>query len=118
MICAGKDLVALASRNPFGNEPISSDVVRFVSVLPKRPRAAPSLPLNLPADGDWLLRILALENKFVLGMYRRHMKAIRYLGMIDTLFGVPATTRNWNTIKAIVKVLERFRGQTTLAPNS
>jgi predicted RNA-binding Zn-ribbon protein involved in translation (DUF1610 family) len=25
------------------------------------------------------------------------MKTISYLGQIDTLFGVPATTRNWNT---------------------
>ena len=34
------------------------------------------------------------------------MKTIRYLNKIDTLFGVPVTTRNWNTITAIVKVLE------------
>jgi uncharacterized protein (DUF1697 family) len=33
------------------------------------------------------------------------MKAIGYLGTIDQLFGVPATTRNWNTITAIAKVL-------------
>jgi uncharacterized protein (DUF1697 family) len=34
------------------------------------------------------------------------MKAIASLGTIDQLFGVPATTRNWNTITAIAKVLE------------
>jgi uncharacterized protein (DUF1697 family) len=33
------------------------------------------------------------------------MKTITYLGQIDKLFGVPATTRNWNTINAIVRVL-------------
>jgi uncharacterized protein (DUF1697 family) len=42
---------------------------------------------------------------FVFGVYRRQMKAIGYLGKIDQLFGVPATTRNWNTITAIAKVL-------------
>jgi hypothetical protein len=41
----------------------------------------------------------------VLGVYRREMKAIGFLGEIDRLFGVPATTRNWNTILAIAKVL-------------
>jgi uncharacterized protein (DUF1697 family) len=34
------------------------------------------------------------------------MKTISYLGQIDKLFGVPATTRNWNTILAIVRLLK------------
>jgi hypothetical protein len=38
-------------------------------------------------------------------MYRRQMKVIGYLGRLDRLFGVPVTTRNWNTITAIAKVL-------------
>jgi hypothetical protein len=42
-------------------------------------------------------------------MYRRHMKTIGCLGQIDKLCGVPATTRNWNTIVAIVRIL---KGQT------
>jgi hypothetical protein len=38
-------------------------------------------------------------------VYRRHMKVISYLGTFDRLFGVPVTTRNWNTIIAISRVL-------------
>ena len=37
------------------------------------------------------------------------MKAVGYLGSIDCLFGVPATTRNWNTITAIGNVLDKGR---------
>jgi hypothetical protein len=33
------------------------------------------------------------------------MKAIGYLGTLDRLFGVPVTTRNWNTVSAIANVL-------------
>jgi uncharacterized protein (DUF1697 family) len=106
MICTGKDVMTMVAGDPFGNEPISANVVRFVSVLSQRPRVLPSLPLGLPAEGPWLLRILATQNRFVFGMYRRHMKAIRYLGMIDKIFGAPVTTRNWNTFAAIVKVLK------------
>jgi uncharacterized protein (DUF1697 family) len=62
-------------------------------------------PVCFPSRGNWLLKILAIENRFVFGVYRRQMKAIRYLGEIDRLFGVPATTRNWNTITAIARVL-------------
>jgi len=34
------------------------------------------------------------------------MKAISYLGRLDGVFGVPVTTRDWNTITAIAKVLD------------
>src|SRR4030095_4010713 len=118
MICTGQDLIAVASGDPFGSEPIHSDVVRFVSVMAKRPRVLPSLPLNLPAAGAWLLRIVATENRFVFGMYRRHMKTIRYLGMVDTLFGVPVTTRNWSTFTSIIKVLNADRKRTTTSTSS
>jgi hypothetical protein len=63
------------------------------------------MPLRLPADGPWLVRILARDDRFVFGMYRRHMKVIGYLGALDRLFGASATTRNWNTIMAIARVL-------------
>lgn len=33
------------------------------------------------------------------------MKVIGYLGTFDRLFGVPVTTRNWNTMTAIAKTL-------------
>ena len=39
-------------------------------------------------------------------MYRRHMKTIGYLGQIDKLYGAPATTRTWNTIAAILRILK------------
>jgi len=109
MFCTGQDVLAMAAGDPFANEPVRSDVVRFVSVLASRPRLLPSLPLSVPADGTWLVRILARENRFVFGMYRRHMKTIRYLGLIDSLFGVPVTTRNWNTFTAIVNLLRKRR---------
>ena len=67
--------------------------------------SAPTTPMSLPSRGRWLLKILARDNRFVFGVYRRHMKAISYLGTFDRLFGVPVTTRNWNTITAIARVL-------------
>ena len=105
MICQGREIVRLMSRNHFAEHPVRPDVVRFLTVLAKRPRSAPSTPMSLPASGEWLLKILAIDDRFVFGVYRRHMKAIGYLGTFDRLFGVPATTRNWNTVTAIAKVL-------------
>jgi uncharacterized protein (DUF1697 family) len=77
-----------------------------VSILSKAVRARPALPLTLPPGREWCVRVIASTNRFVLGVYRRRMKTITYLGQIDKLFGAPATTRNWNTINAIVRVLK------------
>lgn len=105
MICDGREIVRLMSRDHFASVRVRPDVVRFVSVLSQRPRTAPSMPVCFPAEGQWLLKVLAQDNQFVLGVYRRQMKAIAYLGMLDRMFGSPATTRNWNTIQAISRVL-------------
>ena len=56
-------------------------------------------------EKDWLLKILKIEKQFVIGIYRREMKAIGYLGKIEKILGVPATTRSWNTIQKVVQVL-------------
>jgi uncharacterized protein (DUF1697 family) len=109
MICQGRDIVRLMSRRHFADQPARPDIVRFVSVLPQRPRSAPSTPMSFPATGKWLLKILTTENRFVFGLYRRHMKVIGYLGTLDRLFGCPVTTRNWNTIVAIARVLGHDR---------
>ena len=105
MICQGREIVRLMSQNHFADHPVRPGIVRFVSVLSKRPRSAPSLPMSFPSNGTWLLKILARDNRFVVGLYRRHMKVIGYLGTFDRLFGVPVTTRNWNTMTAIARVL-------------
>ena len=107
VLCEGRDLIRLERENPFDAEPSRPDVVRFVSILSKAGRLKPAIPIALPqnGEGDWLVRVVAANKRFVFGMYRRHMKTIGYLGKIDQLFGVPATTRNWNTIMAVARIL-------------
>jgi hypothetical protein len=61
--------------------------------------------MRFPSNGQWLMKILTRRGRFVIGMYRRHMKVIGLLGALDRLYGVSVTTRNWNTIVAIARVL-------------
>jgi len=105
MICRGRDILGLMGRRHFAEQPVRPDVVRFLSILSKSPRSTPAIPVSFPSSGKWLLKILARESRFVFGVYRRQLKAIGYLGEIDRLFGVPATTRNWNTIISVAKLL-------------
>ncbi len=122
MICPAKQIVDLMRRDPFSRQPSGPNITQFVNILhkPLRKRIAfdlvrtsniehqrsqlPSLPVSLPSDNDWLLKIIAIRGRFVLGLYRRQMKVITYLGKIEKLLGVPATTRNWNTIEKVVKI--------------
>jgi uncharacterized protein (DUF1697 family) len=107
VIFPARDIARLMSHNPFADQPLRRGAVRFVSVLSKRPRAAPRMPMTLPPKGAWLLRILARDGRFVFGLYRRHMKVIGYLGTFDRLFGVPVTTRSWTTMATLAGVLAR-----------
>jgi uncharacterized protein (DUF1697 family) len=130
MICPARDIIKLTSQDPFSGQPSGPNITQFVSVLHKPLRTGvrsdvnqtsnlksasgrircgepqtSDLPVSLPSDDDWLLKIIAIEGRFVLGLYRREMKAISYLGKIEKLLGVPVTTRNWNTIEKVAKVL-------------
>ncbi|MBL7958982.1 DUF1697 domain-containing protein [bacterium] len=105
VICKGREILDLMSQNPFAHMPVRPDIVHFVSFLSRRPRSEPRMPLDLPSVGRWLVKIIDRKDRFVFGQYRRDMKVISYLGTVDRLFGVPVTTRNWNTITAIAKVL-------------
>jgi hypothetical protein len=104
-ICEGREIVQLLANDLFASGPAPPGVVRFVTVLSRVPRSGPELPMSLPPRGQWLLQVLARDGRFVIGQYRRHLKAITYLGGLDRAFGVPATTRNWNTLTAIAKAL-------------
>jgi uncharacterized protein (DUF1697 family) len=105
MICDGGDIVRLASRDPFVRQPSRRDIVRFVSVLSRRPRALPPIPLNLPSADDWCVKVLRCQDRYVLGVYRREMRTISCLGRLEKVLGVPAATRNWNTILEIARIL-------------
>jgi uncharacterized protein (DUF1697 family) len=111
MICPAPDILQLVSKNPFARQPSGADITRFVTVLHNSARELPSLPLNMPSDDNWLLRIVCVHNRFVLGIYRRQMKAISYLAKVEKRIGVPVTTRNWNTIEKVVQVLSQEKLQ-------
>lgn len=106
MLCDGRDLIALETTDPFNGEPARPEIVRFLSVLSKSARLPASGPIRLPSDGEWLVRIVGTKGRFAFGEYRRHMKTIGYLGRLDKLLGARATTRNWNTVLSVVRILK------------
>lgn len=106
LICRGSDILRVGCGDPFAGQPSAPDIVRFVSVLAKRRQPVFPFPINIPADGRWCVRILDCYGRFVFGLYRREMRAISCLGQLEKIFGVAATTRNWNTIQAVARILQ------------
>ena len=81
---------------------------RFLTVLQKPLRKRPALPIEAPAGRDWEVRILAIQGPFVLSLWRRMGKGVLYPNeVVEKTFGIPATTRNWNTISAIREIVGR-----------
>ncbi len=109
MVCSALEVLNLSPAEPFVNEPFGPDIVRFVSVLPKRTPVPVALPINLPAGENWLVRLLAIRGRFAFGLYRRNMQTLRFLGQIEKHLGGSVTTRNWNTFSNLFEILRTKR---------
>ena len=105
MICPGRDVLALARGDWFGNAPAGKDLGRFVSVLQKAPRTKPPLPIEQPAGAKWEVRVVAITGKFALSV--RRLGQTYSNAVVEKHLGIPATTRNWNTIETIREILEK-----------
>ena len=82
MVCPAGQIITLATEDPFSGQPSGEQITQFVSVLAKSLPLPLPLPHCLPSPEDWLFKITAIKGRFVLGLYRRDMKAIGYLGNI------------------------------------
>jgi len=105
MICPARDVLALARGDWFRAGPEGKDIGRFVSVMQKVPRVMPQLPIEEPAGDKWEVRIVAIYGKFALSFRTPGRKGVYPNAAVEKQFGIPATTRNWNTISTICKIL-------------
>jgi len=107
MICDDKDILRLASSEPFAGQPVDKSIIHFVSVLGKRGKTTLAFPLSFPPTGEWSLKVIGHEGQFVYGMFRREMKAIGSLDQLRKVFGSSSTTRSWSTILRIAGILKQ-----------
>ena len=47
IVCEGREIVRLMAAGHFANQPIRRDIVRFITVLSRRPRSTSSMPMNI-----------------------------------------------------------------------
>lgn len=106
VIVTGRELLQLVATEPFGRRAPASNEQRFLTVLVGRPRRIPTLPVTIPPAATWQVKIVSRSGRFVTSVWRRQAGTLLYPNVaIEKLIG-PATTRNWNTIRAICKILQ------------
>jgi uncharacterized protein (DUF1697 family) len=106
MICKARDLIDLVSADPFVEEAADAGVRRFVSVLARRTSRRFELPLIEPEVRAWQVKVLGVQGRFAVSLWRRTGKAIAYPNeVVEKHLAVPATTRNWDTISKVCKIL-------------
>lgn len=107
MICRAREIMALADGKQFGKEPAGKGIQRFVSIMQKAPAKLPALPVEAPIGGKWEVRVVAVTGQFALSWRRPGPKGVYANAVVEKILGVPATTRNWNTIIAICDLLSK-----------
>jgi uncharacterized protein (DUF1697 family) len=115
VICRDREVLDLAGVDPYPEDACFTGLRRFVSVLEKRPRTLPGLPLRAarraqdrfnPGDDEWEINIVRVTGRFVLSFWRRLGGGfLEPNGVVEKKFGVLSTTRTWNTMCAIRDVL-------------
>ncbi len=110
MVCRGRDVLELHRADPSGRARAGT-VTRYVTVLARRPRRLPPLPVHRPPGRAWQVRVVCVQGVFVVSLHRRTGRPLIYPNaVVEQQFGVPATTRNWSTIGAICDILTAGQG--------
>jgi uncharacterized protein (DUF1697 family) len=105
MICPAREVIALTGGEPFQAAQAGKGVGQFVSVLQRRPRALPRLPLEQPAGAMWEVRIFQITGRFALSIRRPGRTGVYSNAVVEKHLGLPATTRNWNTFETLRAIL-------------
>ena len=81
---------------------------RFVTFLAQPPARTPVLPHALPDAPDWELRLDAVVGTDVLSSWRPVGERRNYYAneVVEKKFGVPGTTRGWETLEKLRALLE------------
>ena len=106
MICPAKEILDLARASPFKNEPTGKDRQAFVTIMSKPPATLPKLPIYAPSQDKWEVKVVRITGVCALSLWQRLKENALYPNqVIEKQFGVATTTRNWNTIEKVAKLL-------------
>jgi uncharacterized protein (DUF1697 family) len=106
MICSAKEIVDLVRDNPLRNEKTGRDRRVFLTVMSAAPAKLPKLPIYAPNRKNWEVSLAWIRGTLALSLWQRLRDNPLYPNQIvEKQFGVRTTTRTWDTIEKVAKVL-------------
>ena len=97
------ELRILAASDPFGGAEAGPDVKLYVALLAEPPKKHPVLPLVVAKEGLEVVGFVGLD-AFIVSRRVKGRFGFPNL-LVEKALGVEATTRNWNTVLKIAKLV-------------
>jgi uncharacterized protein (DUF1697 family) len=108
IVCTGREITDLLRAQPFPSPASSKDERRVVSIMARRLRTRPRLPISRPAAGQWQVKIVGVSGPFAMSLWRPRRQALLYPNaVVEEDLGVQATTRSWSTLCKVGDILLR-----------
>jgi len=106
VVTAG-EIQALVEKKPFSGAKFTKKQRGWVAVLCGKPKTLAQLPITIPAGRSWSVRFDRVEGAFALGLWRRPVGGFVFPSLVvEKALGVKATTRWWETIERVAKLIE------------
>ncbi len=108
LICSAAEILSLAASDPFARRPAGEDVRELVTVLAKKPKTVPKLPVRRPEGADWQVHLFRVVGRFALSFWRRRpdQKQLIYPNEVaERSLAVTGTSRSWSTIETVCGIL-------------
>ncbi len=103
MVRTWEELQQLVASNPFKGVKRETDAKLYVAFLWEEPKKKIKLPLVSPKEGLKLFRVAGREAFMISVRLESGVFGVPTLN-VEKALGVPATTRNWNTILRMSKL--------------
>jgi uncharacterized protein (DUF1697 family) len=110
MVCRGSEILDLWKSQPFADRPAGQDVRELVTVLAKKPKALPKLPIRRPEGKDWQVDFFRIAGRFAFTFWWRQDPAKPLIypnAVVEKALGIPGTTRSWSVFQNARGILER-----------
>lgn len=110
MICSAEAILDLVRDNKLKDEPSDNDRRIFLTVLSEpltsSARQSLALPVYAPNKEKWEVKIVKITGRLALSLWRRLKDNPLYPNQVlEKQFGLATTTRTWNTIEKVAKIL-------------
>jgi uncharacterized protein (DUF1697 family) len=105
-ICTAEQFLSLLQLDPLAGDAERFGAERYLSVLMEPPEKFRRLPISLPDPESWTVQLGMVSDPFVVSLRRRGEPGRLYPNeAVERCFDVPATTRNWNTVLKVARLL-------------